>query len=80
MILAMVERRVEISKTKALFRLKAPFFVRFLILKKERIVITRDERMDILCQLIVDVDSVTNSSNSDLMVAKRSGSSSRIWM
>ena len=78
MILAMVESKVEVSKTIPLFRLKAPFFVRLLILKKERIVISREERMDILCQLMVEVDSVTNSSNSDLMVAKRSGSSSRI--
>ena len=80
MILAMVERRVEISKTKALLRLKAPFFVRFLILKKERIVITKEERIDILCQLIVEVDSSNHSLKSDSMVAKRSGSSSRIWM
>ena len=80
MILAMVERRVDVSKMIALFILKAPFFVSLFILKKERIVMTSEERIDILSQGIVEVDSCTNWLNSDPIVAQRSGSSSSIWM
>ena len=80
MILAIVERRVDVSKMIALFILKAPFFVSLFILKKERIVITSEERIDILSQGIVEVDSCTNWLNSDPIVAQRSGSSRSIWM